>query len=56
MKKRLTKKKHGILNLQQILAPNAYEVTASDEAINSSAPKFSFGLKTEIIKPEETPG
>lgn len=39
-----------------ILAPNAYNIRASAESLHETAPKYSFGIRTEVEKASVTPG
>lgn len=38
------------------LAPNVYNVPDSEKKLHEHAPKYSFGVKTPIEKPSDTPG
>lgn len=37
-------------------APGDYDPDKAEKVIHDTSPKFSFGLKTNVEKPAETPG
>ena len=39
-----------------LLAPNVYKVNAADKVLHENSPKHSFGQRTNIDKPLDTPG
>lgn len=40
----------------KFLAPNVYKVDIADKVLHESSPKHSFGARTNIEKPNNTPG
>lgn len=47
---------HTKLTAYLFLAPNVYNVPESERRLHDNAPKYTFGLKTPIEKPSDTPG